>query len=166
MFFQIFCTTAKNRTACAPTSFGQRPCKPIQQFDLSAFHIYLLIRFLSTNSLKIPVPTFFFSVETSGCPPRSCQLALPRGLINRPSTWGVSHNRGVLPGTAVTTRPGSIHSVHQRRTGAQQAKAELSKLLMPDLRKIAACCFRGECPGHTLNLHSCLNGAIVVICLL
>jgi RNA polymerase sigma factor (TIGR02999 family) len=49
--------------------------------------------------------------------------------------------------------------LQQWRTGDKDAESRLFELLMPDLRKIAARCFRGERPGHTLQPTALVNEA-------
>ena len=51
--------------------------------------------------------------------------------------------------------------LQQWRTGDSQAESRLFELLMPDLRKIAARCFRGERPGHTLQPTALVNEAFL-----
>jgi RNA polymerase sigma-70 factor, ECF subfamily len=51
--------------------------------------------------------------------------------------------------------------LRQWRSGDSQAEAQLFQLLMPDLRKIAARCFRGERPGHTLQPTALVNEAFL-----
>jgi RNA polymerase sigma-70 factor (ECF subfamily) len=51
--------------------------------------------------------------------------------------------------------------LQQWRTGDSQAESQLFELLMPDLRKIAARCFRGERPGHTLQPTALVNEAFL-----
>jgi RNA polymerase sigma factor (TIGR02999 family) len=41
--------------------------------------------------------------------------------------------------------------LRQWATGDREAESMLFRLLMPELRKIAGHCFRGECPDHTLQ---------------
>jgi RNA polymerase sigma factor (TIGR02999 family) len=43
------------------------------------------------------------------------------------------------------------------RSGDGAAEARLFDLLMPDLHRIAACCFRSERPGHTLQPTALVN---------
>jgi RNA polymerase sigma-70 factor (ECF subfamily) len=58
--------------------------------------------------------------------------------------------------------PGEVTRLLQQwRTGDQQAESRLFELLMPDLRKIAGRCFRGERPGHTLQATVLVNEAFV-----
>lgn len=47
----------------------------------------------------------------------------------------------------------------QWRTGDPKAESRLFELLMPDLRKIAARCFKSERPGHTLQPTALVNEA-------
>ncbi|MBV9180878.1 MAG: sigma-70 family RNA polymerase sigma factor [Acidobacteria bacterium] len=51
--------------------------------------------------------------------------------------------------------------LQQWKLGDRQAEARLFELLMPDLRKIAARCFRGERPGHTLQATALVNEAFL-----
>ncbi|HWJ48138.1 MAG TPA: ECF-type sigma factor [Candidatus Udaeobacter sp.] len=58
--------------------------------------------------------------------------------------------------------PGEITQLLQQwRAGDPHAESALFELLMPDLRKIAGCCFRGERPGHTLQPTALVNEAFV-----
>lgn len=58
--------------------------------------------------------------------------------------------------------PGEVTQLLQQwRTGDRQAESRLFELLMPDLRKIAGRCFRGERPGHTLQVTVLVNEAFV-----
>ena len=58
--------------------------------------------------------------------------------------------------------PGEITQLLQQwRAGNPQAESALFELLMPDLRKIAGCCFRNERPGHTLQPTALVNEAFV-----
>jgi RNA polymerase sigma-70 factor (ECF subfamily) len=60
------------------------------------------------------------------------------------------------------TSPGEITLLLQRwRTGDSQAESRLFTLLMPDLRKIAVRCFRGERPDHTLQPTALINEAFL-----
>jgi RNA polymerase sigma factor (TIGR02999 family) len=47
------------------------------------------------------------------------------------------------------------------RTGDRKAESTLFRLLMPDLRKIAGHCFRGERPDHTLQPTALVNEAFL-----
>src|SRR5438270_13032090 len=47
--------------------------------------------------------------------------------------------------------------LRQWGSGDPQADDRLFELLLPDLRKIAGRCFRGERPGHTLQPTALLN---------
>ena len=49
--------------------------------------------------------------------------------------------------------------LQQWRTGDREAESQLFELLMPDLRKIAARCFRGERADHTLQPTALVNEA-------
>ncbi len=58
--------------------------------------------------------------------------------------------------------PGEItHLLQKWRAGDPQAETALFELLLPDLRKIAGCCFRGERTGHTLQPTALVNEAFV-----
>jgi RNA polymerase sigma factor (TIGR02999 family) len=58
--------------------------------------------------------------------------------------------------------PGEITQLLQRwRSGDLQAESSLFECLMPDLRRIAGCCFRGERPGHTLQPTALVNEAFI-----
>ena len=60
------------------------------------------------------------------------------------------------------TDPGEITQLLQQwRTGDRQAESRLFLLLLPDLRKIAGRCFRGERPGHTLQPTALVNEAFL-----
>jgi len=60
----------------------------------------------------------------------------------------------------VATNLGGITELLQQwRTGDREAESRLFELLMPDLRKIAARCFRGERSGHTLQPTALVNEA-------
>lgn len=60
----------------------------------------------------------------------------------------------------MTPGPGEITQLlHQWRAGDRQAESTLFELLLPDLRKIARRCFRGERPGHTLQPTALVNEA-------
>jgi RNA polymerase sigma factor (TIGR02999 family) len=60
----------------------------------------------------------------------------------------------------LTAGPGEITELLQLwRTGDREAESRLFELLMPDLKKIAARCFRGERPGHTLQPTALVNEA-------
>src|SRR5260370_5475951 len=51
--------------------------------------------------------------------------------------------------------------LRQWGTGDRLADDRLFELLLPDLRKIAGRCFRGERPGHTLQPTALLNEAFL-----
>ena len=53
------------------------------------------------------------------------------------------------------------HLLRQWRTGDSQAESALFESLLPDLRRIAGRCFRGERPGHTLQPTALVNEAFV-----
>ena len=58
--------------------------------------------------------------------------------------------------------PGEITILlKQWRTGDPAAESKLFELLMPDLRKIARNCFRGERSGHTLQPTALVNEAFL-----
>jgi RNA polymerase sigma factor (TIGR02999 family) len=62
----------------------------------------------------------------------------------------------------MATSPGEVTLLLRRwRTGDSDAESQLFAVLMPDLRKIAARCFRGERPGHTLQPTALLNEAFI-----
>jgi RNA polymerase sigma factor (TIGR02999 family) len=51
--------------------------------------------------------------------------------------------------------------LHQWRTGDKHVESRLFELLLPDLRRIAGRCFRGERPGHTLQPTALVNEAFL-----
>ena len=58
--------------------------------------------------------------------------------------------------------PGEITQLLQHwRAGDAQAESALFEALMPDLRKIAGCCFRAERSGHTLQPTALVNEAFI-----
>ena len=58
--------------------------------------------------------------------------------------------------------PGRITVLlRQWRTGDSKAQDELFETLMPELRKIARACFRGERPGHLLQPTALVNEAFL-----
>ena len=58
--------------------------------------------------------------------------------------------------------PGRITVLlHQWRAGDSTAQDELFEALMPELRKIARACFRGERPGHLLQPTALVNEAFL-----
>jgi RNA polymerase sigma factor (TIGR02999 family) len=60
----------------------------------------------------------------------------------------------------MTPGPGEITKLlRQLGAGDRQAEGQLFELLLPDLRKIAGRCFRGERPGHTLQPTAVVNEA-------
>src|SRR6266571_5290670 len=62
----------------------------------------------------------------------------------------------------MTTAPSDITQLlHKWRAGDQGAESRLFELLLPDLRKIARRCFRGERPGHTLQPTALVNEAFL-----
>jgi RNA polymerase sigma-70 factor (ECF subfamily) len=64
-------------------------------------------------------------------------------------------------GTVVSNRGEITQLLQQWGTGDRQAESRLFELLMPDLRKIAGHCFRGERRGHTLQPTALVNEAFV-----
>ena len=56
-------------------------------------------------------------------------------------------------------RGGITELLHRWRTGERDAESHLFEALMPELRAIAARCFRGERPGHTLQPTAVVNEA-------
>jgi len=54
---------------------------------------------------------------------------------------------------------GVTELLQQWRSGDREAEAQLFELLMPELRAIAARCFRGERSGHTLQPTALVNEA-------
>lgn len=60
------------------------------------------------------------------------------------------------------TQKGEItHLLQQWRTGDHDAEAKIFELLLPELRKIAACCFRHERPGNSLQPTLLVNEAFL-----
>jgi len=60
----------------------------------------------------------------------------------------------------VASKSGEITELLQQwRAGDRDAESRLFELLMPDLHKIAANCFRRERPGHTLQTTALVNEA-------
>jgi RNA polymerase sigma factor (TIGR02999 family) len=58
--------------------------------------------------------------------------------------------------------PGQITVLlNEWRNGDRTAESKLFELLMPDLRKIARNCFRGERPGHILQPTALINEAFL-----
>ncbi len=58
--------------------------------------------------------------------------------------------------------PGAITILlHRWQEGDKDAEAQLFRLLMPDLRKIAGHCFRRERPGHTIQPTALVNEAFL-----
>jgi RNA polymerase sigma factor (TIGR02999 family) len=51
--------------------------------------------------------------------------------------------------------------LRQWQDGDKEAESQLFQLLMPDLRKIAGRCFRGERPGHTFQPTALVNEAFL-----
>jgi len=63
-------------------------------------------------------------------------------------------------GKSMTSDPGEITQLLQQwRAGDRQAESRLFDLLMPDLRRIARRCFRGERSDHTLQPTALVNEA-------
>lgn len=54
---------------------------------------------------------------------------------------------------------GITELLHRWQTGDRDAESRLFELLMPDLRRIAGRCFRGERAGHTLQPTALVNEA-------
>jgi len=62
----------------------------------------------------------------------------------------------------VRNGPGEVTQLLQQwRAGDSQAQSALFEMLLPDLRRIAGYCFRGERPGHTLQPTALVNEAFV-----
>jgi RNA polymerase sigma factor (TIGR02999 family) len=62
----------------------------------------------------------------------------------------------------VESEPGEITRLLRAwQSGDRQAESQLFQKLMPDLRKIAGRCFRGERPGHTLQPTALVNEAFL-----
>jgi RNA polymerase sigma factor (TIGR02999 family) len=58
--------------------------------------------------------------------------------------------------------PGEVTQLLQQwRAGDAQAQSALFEMLLPDLRRIAGYCFRGERSGHTLQPTALVNEAFV-----
>jgi len=57
----------------------------------------------------------------------------------------------------VTDRGDITRLLHRWRDGDRDAESQLFELLMPDLRKIAARCLRGERANHTLQKTALVN---------
>lgn len=56
--------------------------------------------------------------------------------------------------------PGEVTVLlHRWREGDKEAESLLFELLMPELHKIAGCCFRGERPGNTIQPTALVNEA-------
>ena len=51
--------------------------------------------------------------------------------------------------------------LHRWREGDKEAESQLFQLLLPELRKIAGCCFRKERPDHTLQPTALINEAFL-----
>ena len=65
-------------------------------------------------------------------------------------------------GAYMTTNPGEVtHLLHQWQGGNRSAESKLFELLMPELHRIAAYCFRNERPGHTLQPTALVNEAFL-----
>jgi len=62
----------------------------------------------------------------------------------------------------MTPGPGEVTQLlHKWRSGDRQAEGRLFELLLPELRKIAGRCFRGERPGHGLQPTALVNEAFL-----
>lgn len=62
----------------------------------------------------------------------------------------------------MATEKGEITRLLQRwRVGDRDAESKIFELLLPELRKIAACYFRRERPGHTLQPTALVNEAFL-----
>lgn len=62
----------------------------------------------------------------------------------------------------MTGEPAAITILlHRWREGDKEAESQLFRLLMPDLRRIAGHCFRGERPGHTIQPTALVNEAFL-----
>jgi RNA polymerase sigma factor (TIGR02999 family) len=62
----------------------------------------------------------------------------------------------------MASEPGEVTLLlRQWRTGDRHVEDRLFELLMPDLRRIAGRCFRGERPGHTLQPTALINEAFL-----
>jgi RNA polymerase sigma factor (TIGR02999 family) len=62
----------------------------------------------------------------------------------------------------VSTESGEITQLlHEWRSGSRKAEAQLFELLLPDLRRIAGRCFRGERADHTLQPTALVNEAFM-----
>jgi RNA polymerase sigma factor (TIGR02999 family) len=62
----------------------------------------------------------------------------------------------------MSDKPGEITLLlHQWRNGDKEAEAQLFERLMPDLRRIAGYCFRGERAGHTFQPTALVNEAFL-----
>ncbi len=62
----------------------------------------------------------------------------------------------------MTANPGQVtHLLHEWQQGTSGAESELFELLMPELRRIAAYCFRKERAGHTLQPTALVNEAFL-----
>jgi RNA polymerase sigma factor (TIGR02999 family) len=58
--------------------------------------------------------------------------------------------------------PGAITILlHRWQEGDKEAESELFRLLLPDLRRIAGHCFRGERPGQTIQPTALVNEAFL-----
>jgi RNA polymerase sigma factor (TIGR02999 family) len=58
--------------------------------------------------------------------------------------------------------PGEVtRLLHRWQQGDKEAESQLFGILMPELRKIAGCCFRGERPGHTIQPTALVNEAFL-----
>lgn len=62
----------------------------------------------------------------------------------------------------MTGDPGSITILlHKWRNGDRDAESQIFRLLLPDLRRIAGHCFRGERAGHTMQPTALVNEAFL-----
>ena len=59
-------------------------------------------------------------------------------------------------------QPGEVTILlHRWQEGDKEAESQLFAILMPELRKIAGYCFRGERPGHTIQPTALVNEAFL-----
>jgi RNA polymerase sigma factor (TIGR02999 family) len=62
----------------------------------------------------------------------------------------------------MTAQKGEVTLLLERwRTGDKEAESQIFELLLPDLRKIATRCFRGEAPGNSLQPTLLVNEAFL-----
>jgi RNA polymerase sigma factor (TIGR02999 family) len=65
-------------------------------------------------------------------------------------------------GANMAGEPGEVTVLlHRWRNGDKEAESQLFRLLMPELHKIAGCCFRSERPGHTIQPTALVNEAFL-----